>query len=133
MKKTNLKLYELQQLNIDLNGSENAKGLLNEKLKLITKYWLNDLNNKIITEIGLIDKIKNELIQKYGVQQDNGTVIIEQKINDEINPNFIEFMTEFNILLNEEKEIEHYEFKLSDIDIESDINIQILFKLITNE
>ena len=55
MEKITLKLSEFYQLDAELNGIVNpstgeklSKGLLSEKVKLTTKYWLTDLSKKTI-------------------------------------------------------------------------------------
>ncbi len=73
MEKITLKLAEFYQLDAELNGVTNqqtgdklANGLLNEKVKLTTKYWLTDLSKKVSAEKEAVEKVKNELIQKHG-------------------------------------------------------------------
>ena len=57
MEKISLKLSEFYQLESELNGAVNqqtgeklSNGLLSEKVKLTTKYWLSDLAKKVATE-----------------------------------------------------------------------------------
>ena len=134
MQKTSLKLYEFYNLEAELNGVINpqtgevtSKGLIAEKIKMATKYWLNDLSKKVVTEKEACEELKKELIKKHGEADDQGNVSIPMYINvvtDEdgqtvsrdINPKFVEFQNEFNALLNEEKEIEHKEFQLDDFE-----------------
>jgi len=150
MEKTVLKLQEFYALETELLGLKNtqtdeviSKGLLGEKIKLTTKYWLNDLVKKISSEKEELDKLKTELITKYGTSDGNGNLIIPFYINEvideetkevtsrEVNPNFQLFQKEFNDLLNEEREIEHYSFKLEDFDnVESEGVYSTFFKLI---
>ena len=73
MEKITLKLSEFYQLAAELEGLVNqqtgeklSNGLLNEKVKLTTKYWLSDLAKKVGAEKEAVEKIKNELIQKHG-------------------------------------------------------------------
>ena len=54
MEKSSLKLHEYYTLEAELNGVVNqqtgqvvSKGLLSEKIKLTTKYWITDLAKKI--------------------------------------------------------------------------------------
>lgn len=152
MQKTKLKLLEFYNLEAELNGAVNPengevviKGLLSEKIKLTTKYWLNDLLTKVKAEKAACEEIKNELIKKYGEVDEQGNTMIQAFINvvkddqgkvvsAENNPKFIEFQNEWNPLLNEEKEIEHKAFSLSDFeDVESEVNYQTIFKLIKVE
>ena len=149
MEKISLKLSEFYQLEAELNGVMNqstgeklSSGLLNEKVKLTTKYWLSDLAKKVAAEKEAVEKVKNELIQKYGAADENGNISIPLYINEqtdeegnvisrEINPKFVEFQNEFNSLLAEERDLEHKGFKLEELEsIESDDNYPVFFKLI---
>jgi len=149
MEKINLKLSEFYQLESELNGAINqqtneklANGLLSEKVKLTTKYWLTDLAKKVVAEKEAVEKIKNELIQKYGETDANGNTSIPLYINEqtdeegkvisrEINPKFVEFQNEFNALLEETRELEHKGFKLEELEsVESSDNYPVFFKLI---
>ena len=65
MEKISLKLSEFYQLESELNGAVNqqtgeklSNGLLSEKVKLTTKYWLSDLAKKVATEKEAIEKVK---------------------------------------------------------------------------
>ena len=69
MQKTSLKLYEFYSLEAELNGVINpqtgevtSKGLISEKIKMATKYWLNDLSKKVVTEKEACEELKKELI-----------------------------------------------------------------------
>lgn len=149
MEKSSLKLHEYYSLEAELNGVVNQetgekvlKGLLNEKVKLTTKYWLTDLAKKAATEKEAVEKIKEELIKKHGEADEQGGISIPMYINittneegqvvsRDVNPKYIEFQNEFNTLLNEDKDIEHHAFKLEDFEsVESDANYQVFFKLI---
>lgn len=149
MEKVTLKLQEYYQLNSELNGFVNqqtgetvSKGLLSERVKLTTKYWLADLAKKIATEKESIDKLREELIKKYGVEE-NGDVSIPIYINEvtddetkevisrELNPNFISFQNDFNLLLQEERELEYHPFKLEEFEnVETDGVYATFFKLV---
>ena len=152
MEKVTLKLYELYNLYAELNGLVNnqteeiiSKGLLSEKLKLNTKYWITELAKKVSVEKEVVENLKEETMKKYGEVDDNGVVFIPRFINTvtneegkiisgDINPKLIEFEKEFNILLQEEKTIEYKEFKLSDFEnIETDGVYTIFFKLVKPE
>ncbi len=149
MEKSSLKLHEYYTLEAELNGVMNQetgekvlKGLLNEKIKLTTKYWLTELAKKASAEKETVEKIKEELIKKHGEADEQGGISIPmytdivkneegQIISREVNPKFVEFQKEFNTLLEEEKELEHAAFKLEEFDsVESDANYQVFFKLI---
>lgn len=152
MEKVSLKLFEFYNLEAELNGVVNqqtgeavTKGLLNEKIKLTTKYWLTDLAKKVGEEKQSVEKLKEELIKKHGETSEDGAVSIPMYINivtDEqgevtsrdVNPKFIEFQNDFNKLLQEEHELEHKAFSLEDFEsVESDGNYSTFFKLIKVE
>ena len=149
MEKVSLKLHEYYSLEAELNGLVNnqtgevvAKALLSEKIKLTTKYWLTDLNKKVSAEKEAIEKLKEELIKKHGEADETGNIGISMYINvvtneagevvsREVNPKYVEFQTDFNALLNEERELEYHAFKLEEFDnVETDGNYPVFFKLI---
>jgi len=89
MEKITLKLHEFYALDFELNGLVNpetrakvSKGLLNEKLSLITKYWLSGLSKTVAAEKAAIEELKNELIKKYGTELPDGNVNIPIMISE---------------------------------------------------
>jgi hypothetical protein len=152
MEKVTLELHEFYALDAELNGVVNqqtgetvSKGLLAEKIKLTTKYWLSDLSKKVVTEKESVEKLKEELIKKHGEADDNGSVSIPMYVNivtdeegeitsREVNPKFVEFQNDFNALLKENRELEHKAFKLDEFEnVESDGIYTTFFKLIKIE
>ena len=153
MEKVSLKLHEFYQLEAELNGITNtktgeviAKGLLGEKIKLTTKYWLSDLAKKVSAEKESVEKLKEELVKKHGATDEQGNVSIPMYINDnedtdvkdtatrQISPDFIKFQNEFSTLLNEDRDLEYKSFKLEEFDnVETDNNYSVFFKLVTVE
>ena len=152
MEKVTLKLHEFYALEAELNGVVNnqtgevlSKGLLSEKIKLSTKYWLTELGKKVSEEKTAVEKLKEELIKKYGTEDEKGGISIPMYINivtneegevtsRDINPKFVEFQNEFNALLQEEKEVEYKEFKLAEFDsVESEGVYVTFFKLVKPE
>ena len=137
MEKITLKLYEFYNLEAELNGVTNqqngevtSKGLLAEKIKMTTKYWLNDLVKKVVTEKEACEALKQELIKKHGEADEQGNVSIPmyvnvvtdeegQTVSREINPKFVEFQSEFNGFTLEEFE-----------NVESEGKYDTFFKLI---
>ena len=152
MEKITLKLSEFYQLEAELNGVTNqqtgevlSKGLLSEKIKLTTKYWLHDLNKKVATEKESVEKLKEELIKKYG-KEENGAISIPLYINEvideetkeiksrEVNPDLVKFQNDFNALLNEERDLEYRSFSLEEFDgVETEGVYNTFFKLIKIE
>jgi hypothetical protein len=152
MEKVTLKLHEFYALEAELNGVVNnqtgevlSKGLLSEKIKLSTKYWLTELGKKVSEEKTAVEKLKEELIKKHGTEDEKGGIAIPMYINivtneegevtsREVNPKFVEFQNEFNALLQEEKEVEYKEFKLTDFEsVESEGVYVTFFKLVKPE
>jgi len=152
MKNQSLKLFELLNLEAELAGAANnqtgekiIEGLLNQKLPVITKYYLNALVESLAAEKKVIDSLRDELIKKHGTEDANGNVgismVIEtEKVDDkgepvkDINPAYIAFNDEYGELLNQEKEIKLPEIKLSDLDkIETKDNYVLVFKYLIEE
>ena len=149
MEKISLKLFEFYNLDSELSGVTNQQtgekisaGLLAEKLKLTTKYWLTELAKKVAAEKTTVETLKEELIKKHGEADETGNISIPMYIDivkdedDKIidgknNPKFLEFQTEFNALLQEEKELEYKPVNLNELEnIESDGNYPTFFKLV---
>ena len=143
-------MYDFYNLDSELNGIVNqqtgekiSSGLLAEKLKLTTKYWLTELSKKVAAEKAIVETLKEELIKKHGETDETGNISIPMYINitkdeegnivsGENNPKFIEFQNEFNELLQEEKELEYKTVKLNELEnIESEGNYPVFFKLVT--
>jgi hypothetical protein len=147
MEKISLKLHEILTLEAELNGAKNQqtgevtlKGLANQKLGIVTKYHINELSKKVLTEKESIDKLREELIKKLGTEED-GQVFIKMydEVLDEegnivsrsLTENFLEFNKEYDTLLNEVKELEYRPFELSELaPIETEANYDVFFKLI---
>jgi uncharacterized membrane protein YheB (UPF0754 family) len=152
MKTQSLKLFELLNLEAELAGATNnqtgekiIEGLLNQKIPVVTKYYLNALVESLATEKKVIDSLRDELIKKHGTEDENGNVgismVIEtKKIDDngepvkDINPAYIAFNDEYGELLNQEKDIKLPQIKLSDLDkIETKDNYVLVFKYLIDE
>jgi hypothetical protein len=154
MEKITLKLVEFYALDAELNGAINpqtgakvSSGLLQEKLPLVTKYWLTDLGKKVAAEKAAVEELKNELIRKYGKADDKGNVsipmVIEEETEDEdgnkttkksLNPDYQSFEKDFNELLQTEKEVEYKGFKLTEFEkVETSENYETFFSLVSVE
>jgi len=142
MEKKSLKLAEYYQLEAELNGVTNNQtgekvlnGLLSQKLTLSTKYWLTDLAKRVKEQTEACENLKNELIKKYGEEKD-GQIQISFNVKNEAgedvpNPKFLEFQNEYQNLLNEERELEYKELKLSDLgSIETEEVYSMFFSLL---
>jgi hypothetical protein len=162
MEKISLKLFEFYNLDAELNGLTNqqtgekiASGLIQEKLPLVTKYWLTELGKKVAAEKASVEELKNDLIKKYGKEDEKGGISIPMVIEEldsegqpmkdvdkdgnwftkkVINPDFQLFEKEFNDLLQTEKELEYKAFTLEDFEkVETSENYSTFFKLIKVE
>ena len=162
MEKITLKLFEFYNLDAELNGLTNqgtgetlATGLLREKLPLVTKYWLTELGKKVAAEKAAVEELKNDLIKKYGKEDDKGGVSIPMvideldadgnpvKTTDEdgnettkkvFNPDFQQFEKDFNEFLQTEKELEYKPILLVDLaKVETEENYSTVFKLVKVE
>ena len=119
--------------------------MLLERLKVTTKYWLQELAKKAVAEKEACEAIRQDLIKKYGEEDEQGNIAIQQFINvvkdadgkpvsGDINPKFIEFQTEWNNFLNEDKDLDFRDFKLSEFEeTKSDSALTTFFKLVTAE
>jgi hypothetical protein len=142
MEKKSLKLGDFYQLEEELNGKINpqtgekiTEGLLAQKLSLNIKYWLLDMAKRVKEQKDQCETLKNEIIKKYGEEADGmiqiKMIIKNDKDEDIVNPAFINFQNEFNVLLNEERELEYKKLKLSDIgDIETSESYPIVLSLL---
>ena len=162
MEKISLKLFEFYNLDAELNGITNqqkgekiASGLIQEKLSLVTKYWLTELGKKVAAEKASVEELKNDLIKKYGKEDEKGGISIPMVIEEldsegqpmkdvdkdgnwftkkVINPDYQSFEKEFNDLLQTEKELDYKAFTLEDFEkVETSENYGTFFKLIKVE
>jgi len=159
MEKITLKLFEFYNLDAELNGLVNqgtgeklSSGLIQEKLPLTTKYWLTSLGKTVAAEKVAVEELKNELIKKYGKEDDRGGIAIPMVVDEldadgapikstdaegnevtrkKLNPDFQQFEKEFNELLQTDKELEYKPFKLEDFEkVETTENYATFFKLV---
>lgn len=150
MQKVTLKIYEILALDVELNGYTDpqsgkmlAEGLLSKELKLTLKYWISDLSDKVLKEKDKVNKIREDLIKRYGTADDKGGVSIPMYVNQvldeegkilsaDINPVYDSFQKEYQALLEETVEVEYKELKLSDIEgIVLKDTPKVFFKLIS--
>jgi hypothetical protein len=148
MTKTKLKLYEFYALDYELNGLVDqqkgevvAKGLLSENLKFVVKYHLMALADKVAKEKKQLETLKEGIIKKNGKEDKDGqvsiaTYILEEdgKTPKEVNPEYVAFSKEWEELLQEEKEVEHFKFTLDHFSaVETSSVYQTFFKLISED
>jgi hypothetical protein len=148
MEKLTLKLFEIRDLNAEINGLVNMqtgekmrKGLLDEKLNMTQKYWISDLGKKAKALVDEVEPLRNELITKHGSKTSEETIEvlpwIEEKNGEESirkpNPKFFEFEKEYSELFNQERELEYKQFLIEDFeDVKSENDYPIFRKFCTS-
>lgn len=144
MEKIKLNLNDVLLLEVELNGMSNPQtnevvfgGLLSEKMSLKTKYWLTKLSDKLASEKKIILGLRDELIKKYGKEEEDGSIYVRpflDKEGKEPNPDSAKFSEEMTPLLEEEKEFEYNPISLSELgDVCSDIRYNLIFKLVKED
>lgn len=150
MEKAKLKIVEVYELFSELKGLKDPqsgqvirKGLLDEKLLVSVKYNLDNLADYLLKEIQKIETLKQEAIKNLGEETEDGGFWIPMRKNEvfndegtlvsyDVNPNYIKYQEEIDALLNEECEIEYKELTLEQLNVETEVNPHILFKLISS-
>lgn len=110
-----METLKIQLTNIFVLEEELTK-LLNEKISLLTKYWLLELIKQVQEIKTIIESLRDELIKTYGTSNKDGSITIPYYLDTEkeiINPKFEQFQQEFNTLLTEEREIQYKPIPLS--------------------
>lgn len=143
MAKTSIKYGHLNELYFELAGMTDSKsgevfmeGILKQKLKFKTKFFLTQLLEKVSSEKEKVDKAVKDLMEKYGEYTEDGTsIVIPEKVEEDgelvPNPKLAEFNKEISDFLNSSLEIEHGQMLIDDFDgMESDENYPVLFKFI---
>jgi hypothetical protein len=145
---TSLSLREVYELESEISGLQMegkvlVEGLINQKISIVTKYHLNKLVGVLREEKKMVDEFKNELIKKYGVEKEEGSVVIEPFLvetetneNGDVvekrvqNPAFVEFSVEYTKLLEQVKDVEHHSFDINEFSkIETNDNYNVFYKL----
>jgi hypothetical protein len=147
MKRHKLKLFEVLNLEAEIAGLTNQntgerviEGLISQKISAVTKYWLNSVLDTLEKEKKMLNDLRDELIKKYGDEDTSGRIGVNQRIEtgekDEqgnpiftMSPKYIEFMNEYNTVLQESKEIKLPEINLHELSrVETSDNYQLIFK-----
>lgn len=122
-KQAQIILGDIYQIDKDINGTFDkdknklAIGILEEKMNLVAKYWLDELGTLVAKEKAALDKIQNELIIKYGTSDENGMVTVKvselnEKGEEVFTSNYISFFNELNIIFSQPKTLDYYPIKL---------------------
>lgn len=144
MEKIKLSITEIVGLEAELNGLVNqetgeviSKGLFGEKLNLVVKYRLKKLSDALTAEKKIVDDLRQELIKKFGKEEDEGKFSIPMWEDEEQtveHPDWIEFKTQMDALYVEQKEFEYTPLSIEDIeDIKSDSRYDLVFRLIKED
>lgn len=146
-----LTLNDVLTLEAELNGLYNiqtgeliAEGLLSKELDLIVKYHLEKVVKQAIEHKTEVDKVREELIKKYGKQEGEAfslpLYINEVKdeegktISAEINPNYVKFEEDFAKLLKEKVTIKIKDLSAEDVyrNIKSKTRLRVLNSLLVD-
>lgn len=144
MEKIKLSLNDVLLLEFELNGEVNQEtkqvifnGLLAEKMSLKTKYWLTKLSDKLLSEKKTILGLRDELIKKYGKEEEDKNLWVRpflDKEGKEVNPDFELYSKEMNELLLEEKEFDYNPIPLDDLaEISTEGRYNLIFKLVKED
>jgi len=142
-----LKLNEVLELHAEIFGFSNKstgeviiKGLLSQDLSLVTKFRLSELGDILSKHKLNVDKLHDEIVISKGEKRDDDGYLIAHTIKvkdsdgketDVVNPKFLEYQKEYQDLLNEEKDIEVYDFKIEDFDIKTTDRYDTFFKVLS--
>jgi hypothetical protein len=148
MEKT-LKLFEIRDLNAEINGLVNMQsgektrpGLLDEELTMTQKYWLTDLGKKAKTLTDEVEPLRQELIQKWGDKAGEDTIEVlpwkeetkeDGTITRQPNPKFFEFEKEYTELFSQERSIESKQFFIEDFEFKTKNHYPVFLSFCTSK
>jgi hypothetical protein len=140
MKTIDLRLDEVLLLLVELEGFRKPdtgevilKGFINQTLPLKEKYWLNKLINSLTNEKQEIEKLRNQLIEKFGEKDESNSIFIPMMVEgtNEPNPQYLKFQTEYQELLNETKTINYKPISFETLEsITTEDTYNLIFKLV---
>jgi hypothetical protein len=152
MEKIKLKLFDILQLESEINGFVNQdgkaiyQGFIKQNLSILLKYELTELSEVLAKEKKVVESLRDDLIKKYGEEDGKGGILVkmfneefdetgEVVINRTVNENYIKFDEEYGVLLSNEKEIEYPEITKEDLKEagKSNDDYKVLFRLIKRE
>ena len=150
MAQTSLTIDQILQLDAEINGFTNPntgdvvfEGFSRQPISILLKYELKELSETLKSEREKVDEIRNELIEKFGEKTEDGgiqiTPTIEQKKGKKTetvkNPKYVEFIQEYNKLLQKDIELTHPDITKEDLRDAGKTKDQydILFKLVKKD
>lgn len=137
-KTTTLTVEQLRELHFELNGAGDFKGLLKEKLPMVTKYHLTNVAKIASDVFANSEPLRVDLISAHGEEDSQGnksipTTIVEGGVRV-INPDMIKFHEEWSKVVSVEKEVEHHDFVIAEFaSLETDANYPVFFSLVSAE
>ena len=147
---TNLTIDQILQLDAEINGFRNPQTdevvyecFSKQPLSILLKYELAEFTAKLTAEREKVDGLRNELITTYGEKTEEGGIQISPTIEkkkgkgtEEVkNPKYVEFLSEYQKLLEKTIELEHPTITKDDLKDAGKTKDQynILFKLISKD
>lgn len=120
-------IEQILDLEIEIAGAKNEKftvvGLLNEKISMRTKYWLQKLLKKVSSEREEFNTAEKSLFESLGASEQNGKLMIMAALEDGTpNPAIKTVDEERKKLLLEEVDLGDFKFNIEDFDFESESN-----------
>jgi len=92
----------MKLLNGEVLGASQALEILSEKdFPIKVSYGLVTLINKLASQVVIIEKLRTDLIKKYGTEDKGGNIAISPNT-----PKMTKFMDEFGILLSQEIDVD---------------------------
>ena len=136
MNKRKITIRECLELRTEITGFSNKqsslKGLINEKTNFKTKYWLNKILEKVASEERIFNKLRDELIKKYGTEE-NGSFVVKETIDGSPNPMYSQYLSEVLALIEQETEIDLPVLSIDTLDFESENVYPVFMKHIIKE
>lgn len=141
MRKTELSNAEILKLDSELNGVVNrvtgvkeSEGLLDSGIPIKLRYWLTRLSQKVEKRKEIIEKLNQDLIKKYGKEEDGKITIpntIKKGKEEIVNPDIEAYYKDYIDMLSEKEELEHPNFKLEDFgDLNTAVDLRVLLSLV---
>jgi len=147
---TNLTIDQILQLDAEINGFQNPQtgevvyeGFSKQPLSILLKYELSEFSERLTSEREKVDGLRNELITKYGESTEEGGIQISptiqqkkgKKTEEVKNPKYVEFLGEYQKLLQKNIEFEHPVITKDDLKDAGKTKDQynILFRLVSKD
>ncbi|MEO6302153.1 MAG: hypothetical protein ABIP51_03165 [Bacteroidia bacterium] len=128
MAKKNLTLKELFSL------QEEIKEVMTKSISILARYKISELKKTVDETLVLATETKDDLIRTFGEEDENKNINLKIYLDAEekvMNPKFVEFYKEWDLVLAVEKEISYSAIHMDLIkDIQTEKPIEVLFKFL---